>query len=346
MKQRARFAVGGASLLLLLFFCAPGARAEEWNDAIDEGQEETQGDSEAQDIEASASVVRISYSGDVVDGPSGLSSARTDWTPPACYYAPAYSPEEFEAYWNELSREFYGAGHLDEDKQALRESLENSYGEDGEYPNYNVDKEGEGMFWQVVRNENHPDREARFACESRTFWVDFDDPPPADIPQVVDIALLAELAYERIRVPDTEVEMNPGGAQTVNLATWIWPTDGGFEPVSVTASLDGYGLSATTTATPVGLSIAPGTEDAETHPGSGECAIDAPAYREGWEDREPACGVTYLRSTPEGEAYELTASVRWEIAWEGSDGSGGTLPDGVFETTYDVTVDEVQTIVR
>ncbi|MDT0267931.1 hypothetical protein RM844_16750 [Streptomyces sp. DSM 44915] len=245
-----------------------------------------------------------------------------------------------------MSTEFYGSGHLDEDKRLLRESLEANYGEDGTYPNYNIDLQGEGMFWQVVRNENYPDREAQWECESRTFWVDFGDAPPADVPQAVDIELLAELAYERIRVPDTEIEMNPGGAQTVNLATWLWLEQGAFEPVSVTASLDGYGLSATTTATPVGLSIDPGTADAVSHPGSGECAIDAPAYRSGLEGQDPPCGVTYLRSTAAGAAYSLTASVRWEIAWEGSDGSGGVLPDGVFETSYDVTVDEVQTIVQ
>ncbi|RMI42783.1 hypothetical protein [Streptomyces triticirhizae] len=330
--------------LLVIFLMAVSTPA--WADIQQDGDEEVTGSSDGPTIDASAGVARITYTPAEPGPGSGPSVGATSWSPPACYYAPTYSPEEFQAYWDELSREFYNSGHLPEDKEALRQSLEDSYGEDGEYPNFNVDRQGEGMFWQVVRNDNHPDADARWACESRTFWVDFGDPPPADVPEVVDVEMLAELAYERIRVPDTEIEMNPGGAQTVNLATWVWLRRGEFEPVSVTASLDDYGLSATTTATPVGLTIEPGTGDAVTHPGSGECAIDAAAYREGAEGHEPPCGVTYLRSTPEGGAYELTASVRWEIAWEGSDGSGGTLPDGVFETTYDVTVDEVQTIVR
>ncbi|WP_152311256.1 hypothetical protein [Streptomyces mimosae] len=330
-----------AAVVLLGIFPAT-ARA----DLTSDGDHETTGGSQGPIIDSAVGVARITYDPAEVGAGRGPTAAQTTWSPPACYYAPTHTPEEYQAYWDELSRDFYSSGNPQEDKDALRDSLEDSYGEDGEFPNYNIDRQGEGMFWRVVRNENHPDREAQYACETRTFWVDFGDPPPVDVPEVVDVEMLAELAYERIRVPDTAIEMNPGGAQTVNLATWVWLEQGEFEPVSVTASLDDYGLSATTTATPVGLSIEPGTGDAVTHPGSGECAIDAAAYREGAAGQEPPCGVTYLRSTPEGGAYELTASVRWEIAWEGSDGSGGTLPDGVFETTYDVTVDEVQTIVR
>jgi hypothetical protein len=41
-----------------------------------------------------------------------------------------------------------------------------------------------------------------------------------------------------------------------------------------------------------------------------------------------------------------TASLTWRVTWEGSDGRGGTLPDGVFATTHEVEVQEAQTIVR
>lgn len=74
-------------------------------------------------------------------------------------------------------------------------------------------------------------------------------------------------------MPDTEIELNPDGDQTVNLATWVWLDQAAFEPVSVTASLDDYGLWATTTATPTALTIEPGTSDARLHPASGECAV-------------------------------------------------------------------------
>lgn len=69
--------------------------------------------------------------------------------------------------------------------------------------------------------------------------------------------------------------MAPTGKSTVNLPTWIWLDKAKFKKLSVTASLPGTGLSATTTAEPVSLHIEPGTADAQTYPPSGECAINA-----------------------------------------------------------------------
>ncbi|MGW7294700.1 hypothetical protein ACWGIB_20205 [Streptomyces xiamenensis] len=322
-------------------------------DAANTDQGTAGGNQTDRDISAHVSSpgqARISFSGNGTDGSGGLTSARTTWTPPACYYAPIYTPEEYQAYWDELSRMFYSSGWPQEDKDLLRQNLEDSYGEEGEYPNYNIDKQGEGMFWQVVRNEDHPDYEARYACEYRTFFVEFGDPPP-DVPGIVNISTLAELAYERVRVPDTDIQLNPDGDQTVNLATWVWLDQAAFEPVSVTASLDDYGLWATTTATPTTLTIEPGTSDARLHPASGECAVGGDGsigepYSRGRSGEEPPCGVTYLRATHATGSYGLTASLTWEISWEGSDGSGASLPSGVFETTHEITVSEVQAIVR
>ncbi|MDT0342900.1 hypothetical protein RM590_09755 [Streptomyces sp. DSM 44938] len=319
------------------------ARAEVTNDL--ENEQEAEADRDGNELEATVTGPTVTFSEDAPGGNGRLTSSDTSWFPPACYYAPTYTPEQYRAYWDELSSEFYGAGHLPEDKEALRQDLEETYGENGQYPNYNIDKQGEGMFWTVVRNANHPDEEARYACEFRTFWVDFGQPPP-DEPGVLDTEMLAELAYERVRVPETEIEWNPAGAQTVNLATWIWLDEAEFEPVSVTASLDTYGLWATATATPVALTVDPGTADAVTHPATGECAGLGEPYREGLAEQEPPCGVTYLRATGEAGAHPLTASLTWEITWEGSDGAGGMLPDGVFETSYDITVEEIQTIIK
>jgi hypothetical protein len=35
-----------------------------------------------------------------------------------------------------------------------------------------------------------------------------------------------------------------------------------------------------------------------------------------------------------------------EVTWEGSDGSDGVLPEGVFGSTRQVPVAEIQTIIR
>ena len=68
---------------------------------------------------------------------------------------------------------------------------------------------------------------------------------------------------------------------------------------------------------------------------------------DGRAEDEPPCGVTYLRSTTAGESYELTATITWSVSWTGTgnpDPQG--VPDAVLETTHDITVEEVQTIVR
>ncbi|WP_432052768.1 hypothetical protein [Streptomyces xiamenensis] len=349
MRHRHNRKVTAITALAITVVAIPSAAGADLQDGLDNTPS---GNADGKSIEASVGKpegVRINYSGNGLGGSGGLTSVDTSWTPPACYYAPMYTPEEYQAYWAELSREFYSSGWPQDDKDLLRDNLEDSYGEKGEYPNYNIEKQGEGMFWQVVRNDAYP-VEDQLACEYRTFFVEFGDPPP-DVPGVVNISTLAELAYEQTRVPDTDIELNPDGDQTVNLATWVWLDQAAFEPVSVTASLDDYGLWATTTATPTTLTIEPGTSDARLHPASGECAVGGDGsigepYSRGRSGEEPPCGVTYLRATHATGSYGLTASLTWEISWEGSDGSGASLPSGVFETTHEITVSEVQAIVR
>ena len=47
-----------------------------------------------------------------------------------------------------------------------------------------------------------------------------------------------------------------------------------------------------------------------------------------------------------GKPYQLKASVTWEISWEGTGGAQGDLPNGTFETTQDMNVQEIQSISR
>jgi predicted heme/steroid binding protein len=67
--------------------------------------------------------------------------------------------------------------------------------------------------------------------------------------------------------------------------------------------------------------------------GYGRCRQDTP------------CGIRYLRAN-NGTPYQLSASVTWQITWQGSNGTGGDLPDGTFETTQDMNVQEIQSINR
>ncbi len=274
--------------------------------------------------------------------------ASTDWTPPACWYAPAWTPKEFkksiEGGYESVATD---PTQPDYAKRSMAQ-LKHRY-KDGKYKNYNLDKQGDGMWWGAVENPNEPDVLKRMACNTRLpFWVKNGVHP--DVPRAISPEILAGLAYQQIKVPGTNVDMNPDGEQTVNLDTWIWSDDGKFKPVSVTASVDGLGISATTTAVPRALHLDAGTEDATLHPSSGTCPIGKDgtvgnAYTKGGSDETPPCGLTYLRASG-SSPYQLQATITWKVSWAGTGGAGGDLPSGTFRTTQPVDVQEIQSIVR
>ncbi|MET7901662.1 hypothetical protein ABZS86_09330 [Streptomyces sp. NPDC005355] len=287
--------------------------------------------------------IRVSVSGS--SSPSspkkgGLSSSDVNWTPPACWYEPAFSPKQIKSLTEAISSvpflNFFGA------------MLKARY-DGGEYKNYNLDKQGKGMFWAAVVNPKRKDDPKANSCDKPPFWVDENDTP--DEPLAVSPKVLAEYAYDELPVPDTDITMSPDGKQTVNLDTWVWLNKAKFKPVSVTASLPNTNLSATTTATPVALTLEPGTAEAELHPSSGECPINKDGsigtpYSADKKNQTPPCGITYLRSTNNTGPHHLKATLTWNISWTSTNAQGGDLPDGAFGTTTDVTVQEVQAINR
>ncbi|MEU4926983.1 hypothetical protein AB0G54_10830 [Streptomyces yokosukanensis] len=123
-----------------------------------------------------------------------------------------------------------------------------------------------------------------------------------------------------------------------------------FKEVRVSAELPEAGVWAESTAKPVALHLDPGTEYAEPLPASGDCAINddgsiGTLFARGDAHRTPPCGVRYLRATG-GRPYQLKASLTWQITWRGSGDAPGNLPDGTFETTQDMTVQEIQAVNR
>ncbi|KPI18763.1 hypothetical protein OK074_7846 [Actinobacteria bacterium OK074] len=275
-----------------------------------------------------------------------LTVSDSTWTPPACWYAPEWTAKQFakvtEADYKKVS------GDPNQDSTSRRASYEymQTY-KDGEYKNYNVDKQDDGMWWGAVQNPNAPILD-QLACNTRLpFWVENGDTP--DIPNAISPLILAGLAYQQIKVPGTKVTLAPAGPTKVNLRTWAWLDKGDFKPVSVTASLTSPGLNirATTTATPVSLTLQPGTTDAETYPASGSCTFNADGsigepWAKGKSGEDPPCGIKYLRASGSG-TYPLKATLTWKITWEGSTGEG-TFPDGTFGATQDITVQEIQSV--
>ncbi|QHF98155.1 hypothetical protein DEH18_01740 [Streptomyces sp. NHF165] len=216
------------------------------------------------------------------------------------------------------------------------------------YKNYNLDKQGKGMFWEGVPNPNKKNDPKANDCMKHAIWVDKGKTP--DIPNAISPKVLAEYAYDELPIPDTDVEISPKDKQTVNLKTWIWLDKAKFKPVTVRAELPGTGLWAETKAEPYALTLEPGTTDAQTYPASGKCVIEhgsiGEPYTKGNSNQTPPCGLTYHRATQGGGSFPLKATLTWKVSWKGTDGAGDDLPEGSYDETRNITVREVQSIVR
>ncbi len=331
-----------AAILFIGTFLTTGSAHAEIGFGGSRGEADTSSDASGRTI---TSQVTFNTSKNGSGESTGSLTAVGDYDPPACWYEPKWTPEEYE---KDFKRR-WNVGHFSGAGQGYA-AEKSRYVEGDPYKDFNKEKSGEGMFWGTVYDWDRLEGDDYLACSQADFWVNNGDDPPVE--GAIDSETLAKLAYKQLQVPDTEVTLAPEEATKVNLPTWAWLDKADFHQVSVTASLNvgGWNLSATTTAKPVSLRLEPGTGDATIFPASGECTISADGsvgepYAKGKSDETPPCGVTYLRSSGEG-TYDLKATVTWEIAWEGSNGEAGTLPDGTFGNEQAVTVQEIQAVNR
>ncbi len=361
VRRTRRWFLGSSTTLALVatavVLTAPDAEAEPVDTGKGSGSAQQTGGGGRDGIFAAA---RIQYSGSVAPGggTGNVTSADVNWDPPPCWYAPYLGAKDFKKKMSADLEKAAGApgmtGHAGAAIGQTRAHYEDGFGwEDNPgYEDYNVDKDGKGMFWAGVENPDEPDVLKRSSCTDLPFWVDNGEAPPARYPEAITPEILAALAYQHMQLPDTEVSLAPAQATKVNLPTWAWLDKAVFDEVQATAAINvpGIALQATTTAKPVSLKLEPGTPDAETYPASGECVINADGsigepYAKGKADQTPPCGIRYLRSSGDG-TFDLQATITWDIAWTGTGGAGGDLPDGTFGNAQAVTVHEIQAVNR
>ncbi|MFJ4541019.1 hypothetical protein ACIP39_34425 [Streptomyces tibetensis] len=327
--------------------------------------EKPTGDSSGRTLLASVSQSRIQVShpdGRTEQGSMDeLTSVDPNWEPPVCWYEPVFTPQGLKSAVENLQKngglgavnahEWWTSGifvdHYDEGEAEDNFDLKSPTNSTAEgYKNYNVGKSG--MFWRSVVRKGHENDIKAWDCGRIMFWQDastIPDDEHAPTPET-----LAAYAYDKIEVPKTKVELKPEARSTVNLPTWVWLDKGTFKDVKVRAELPGTGLWAETTAKPVALHLDPGTKDAETFPASGDCEVNEDGsigspYVKGDADKTPPCGIRYLRADS-GAPYQLKASITWQISWDGTGGASGDLPDGTFQTTQSMNVQEIQSVNR
>jgi len=284
-------------------------------------------------------------------GGGGNLSTPVNWSPPPCWYAPMYTPKQLKEKVDASPYSLTGQDPYNKYvKEETDRDIRHMYAE-GEYKDFNLKMQGEGKFWAAVPNPGERDAAKRESCTRLPFWVKNGERP--DVENAIGPEILSKLAYARITVPETRVELNPKDRQTVNLPTWVWLDEGKYRPLSVRASVDlggGEEVWARTTVKPDALVLRAGTEHATLHPGSGECGVGddgsiGSPYKKGSGKKVPPCGVTYAKATSGGGSYALRSTLRWKASWEGSGGAGANdLPTGEFGGRQDVTVQEIQAI--
>ncbi|WP_407565642.1 hypothetical protein [Streptomyces sp. 184] len=272
-------------------------------------------------------------------GGTPMQSSNANWSPPPCWYAPTYTNDSLDKHNEEL--------HEDPTSGVRGDVLERRKEETEEKR-----KSGEeGMWW-----ERKPDDAALLPRECNLgewiVWVEEGDPDPPE--GAVDPEILAGFAYERMKLPAPPIDLKPDpDRNVVNLPTKIEFSEA-LQREWVTANYDNaeanVHIAATTVAQPVSLRIEAGTEYAE--PNACEYRLTGGGdggYQVNSDDA--GCNITYRKSSGEG-TYPLRAEIVWEVSWNATDNPDGPpegdpeLPNGLSVFEQDVTVKEIQTVVR
>ncbi|MEV7177817.1 hypothetical protein [Kitasatospora sp. NPDC093679] len=298
------------------------------------GQGNGNGSSTPTSIESQVSVV----ASDSGAGGKHLVSVGGSWTPPACWYEPHFTADQYDQYWQDLLAAM-PPGSFKSDAQKQYDALKAE--------NFNRDKAGQ--WWVLVKSKAAWDLPVTDQCTQNAGAI-FVPPagPPAGVPAVTP-QMLSKIAYAATKLPPPQVKLSPAAdKQTVNLATYV-SFGQPLSPVTVTASLDyaGVRIAASTLAVPTSLHVDAGTDDASPR----SCTYSFTKSGSGYQvDSSGAnCNITYQRSS-RGGTYPLTAEVTWKVTWTPSTNPYGApanpLPNGLTGgVPQDVVVKEIQTIV-
>jgi hypothetical protein len=193
-------------------------------------------------------------------------------------------------------------------------------------------EEGQGQWYTKVC----PDGTAQLV------WIPSAGDPNAG--PVVTPALLAQQAYNRLRLPLPQPEFNPkrsssaGAATLVTIPTWFWVEDWSGASQRTRAG----GVWAEVTAEPVATEWFPGDGSPSVR-----CAGAGVPWREGMDEDDSSCRYAYTRSSANAPSNRYTGRVMvtWRVTWRGSGGSGGALPLMTREASFPIAVMERQTVV-
>ncbi|MEY2463167.1 MAG: hypothetical protein QOH64_1305 [Acidimicrobiaceae bacterium] len=154
---------------------------------------------------------------------------------------------------------------------------------------------------------------------------------------LVDAITLARQAYRELPLlyPDPHTSPPFNTPQLVGMRTWLWIDEAQWHDQSATAAV--LGLSATATAHPTKViwDLGDGTTVTCLGPGIAYDTARPPA------EQHTDCSHVYQRSG----AYDVTATIVWEVTWTASNGAGGSLAPLQRGTGFPVPVEQRQAVI-
>jgi len=146
------------------------------------------------------------------------------------------------------------------------------------------------------------------------FWV-----TKAQAAAQVNPAVLAQQALSKLQLAAPSIEMAPPATseQLVNVSTWLWIDPAAWQGLSATAAAGP--VSATATATPVEIVWNMGDGNQVT------CAGPGTPYDPSNPNATTNCSYTWTQSSADqpGNAYQVTATVYWQVTWTAAGTFGG-----------------------
>jgi hypothetical protein len=257
---------------------------------------------------------------------------------PPCWYEPSWTGPDRAQYYDsgDASRDAY--------HQGIPELADAPAG----YADHKNDGPDKGMFWSAVCSSEYWDGgdihafttyASDWISSHPTIWVAVGDPDP-NRAIVIPPEVLMHIARNALKPGAPTLEVNPRADSVVNLPTWVWATDDSF--VEMRARAEFNGNWAEVIATPAGLRLTTnGPADVNS-----ACTDGGKPWTRGATGSD--CTVTFRKSTAGSGPFQISASIDWQVHWEGSGGENQALPPPPDAPigNRSVQVDEVQTVVN
>jgi hypothetical protein len=261
---------------------------------------------------------------------------ETTYVHPPCWREPSWTGPELANY--------YDSG------DAARDARHHGDGPVTPPPDYDAHKNDgpdRGMFWSPMCSSQYWEGDIhsfldyvdQYFATHPMIWVPVGAPNPNN-DLVIPPRVLMEIAKGLLKPTAPTLKVNPQVHSVVNLPTWVWATDDSFVEIRVRAQFNDNW--AEVIAHPTGLALSTdGPGDVNS-----TCTNGGKPWTRGATDTD--CSVTFRKSTASSGEYIISASINWQVHWEGSGGENQALPPPPAAPIgeHAVTVDEVQTVVN